>query len=378
MPAMSSSPMPRTALLVLNFGGPETVDDVESFLLELFSDRDVIRMPFGDILQRMLAHWIAPRRTREVLHQYEAIGGGSPLVAMSRRQLEGLADRLRDRGHGAVSLHLGMRYTEPTIESAVDAALATGAERLVCLALYPHYSMATTGSSFNVVARQLALHRRLAMDVRHVPAFYRQEGYLEALTDRVVQALRSADDEPRPHLLFSAHGVPASYLKRRRDPYVTQVQETVSLIMPRVEAGLGHAVPYTLAWQSKVGPMRWVAPSTETAIENLAGVGVKSLVVAPVSFVGDHLETLYEIDHSYRKQAHSLGIRSFCRVAALDEHPRFLDGLADAVGPFLAPRIHGLCERCLHPIKTSHYLKFKCRDCRYRFPLWRTASCGGV
>lgn len=358
----------QTALLLLNFGGPRNLEEVEPFLRELFADHDAIRLPTGRRLQGWLAQRIARRRAPRVMEQYARIGGESPLYATTLRQAEAVGEQLQDRGH-ELGIFVGMRYTEPSIGRAVDEALAAGATRLICLALYPQYSIATTGSAFNAVVRHLGRQRRKTPSIHFVPAFYRQPGYIEALCDRIGTALDAAPVDA--HLLFSAHGLPVSYLRRLRDPYARQIQETVALILQELRSSRGHCPPFQLSWQSRVGPTRWLSPATRTVLSSLGAANVPAVVVAPISFAGDHLETLYEIDIELAEVARAAGMVNFLRVPALDLHPRFVDALCDVLTPALQGEQAPLCERCLLPCPAHHRGRRRCRDCGYALPFWR-------
>ena len=291
------------------------------------------------------------------------------MAKTTKAQAAGLRDRLAARGISSPVI-VGMRYTSPTIAHAVDRALEAGIERLVVLALYPQYSISTSGSAFNAVARRLAERRGGGeVETHFIPAFYRLPGYLQAMAARIVRALGDAPDDA--HLLFSAHGVPLRYVRRLGDPYARQIQETIGLLLPRVETVLGRELSASLAWQSRVGPIRWLGPSTEEAIGSLAASGVSALVVVPISFVCDHLETLYEIDIEYGDLARDLGITHFARTKALDTDAAFLDALADAVAPALRGAGRALCEICLLPLPAGGECDRTCRECGYPRAPWR-------
>ncbi len=358
----------KSALLVSSFGGPRSRSEIEPFLRALFSDRDAIRLPAGAILQAPLASWVARRRAPRSAAQYAEIGGASPITKTTKAQAAGLRDRLGSRGINAPVI-IGMRYTSPTIAHAVDRAIELGIDRLVVLALYPQYSISTSGSAFNAVARRLSERGKGEIETDFIPAFYRLPGYLQAMAGRIVRALSDAPDDA--HLLFSAHGVPVRYVRRLGDPYARQIQETIGLLLPRVETVLGRELDASLAWQSRVGPIRWLGPSTEEAIRSLAASGVRALVVVPISFVCDHLETLYEIDIEYARSARELGIKHFTRTEALDADSRFLDALADAVAPALRGAGRALCEICLLPLPAGGGGDQTCRECGYPRASWR-------
>ena len=324
--------MPRTVLLVLNFGGPQRPGEVEPFLLQLFSDPDVIPIPGPALVRAAVADLIASRRWPRTADQYARIGGGSPLVPMTFKQAEAVVAALA-AGGVEVELHVGMRYTRPAIREALQAIRAGGPARIVALALYPHYSFATMGSSYGEVARELAkLGMGAEWPVTYVPAYPDDPDYVAAVAATVRDALADLPADARPHLLFSAHGLPVSFVEKG-DPYPAHVRATVGAVVRE----LGWTGPFSLAWQSKVGPAAWLTPATDDALRELGAFGTQAVVVVPVSFVGDHIETLFELDVEYRHVAEQAGIRHWRRAAALDLHPRFIDALARQVREALTP-----------------------------------------
>lgn len=352
----------KTALLVINFGGPRHTGEVESFLYELFSDNDVIPLPGGRYAQELFADFVSERRAPKTIAQYEQIGGGSPLIAMTYQQASAIQARLAAAG-AAVSLHVGFRYSKPSITDALKAIREEGAEKLVCLALYPHFSFATTGSSFNEVARALQKLKMAELPVTFVPAWHDEPDYVAAVAERVREALDGAPEDENPHLLFTAHGLPVSFIKRG-DPYQAQIQATVRDVVQ----ALGWAGPYSLAYQSRVGPTRWLSPATDEELSRLGAAGVKSVAVVPVSFVGDHIETLYELDLEYRHVATEAGIGTYRRVGALDTHPRLIEALAQVTLRALGERRPRPCVRCLLPREASFHAQSTCPDCKFKKP----------
>lgn len=352
-----------TGVALLNFGGPQRADEVEPFLTELFADRDVIQLPLGRLYQDRLARRVARRRAPEVVPQYEAIGY-SPLVPVTMRQADALRTELARRlGDAAPLVAVGMRYTPPWTRDAVAELLSRGVTRVVALALYPHYSIATTGSSFNDLTRSLVAAGRGDMPVHHVPAWFHHPGYLAAMADRIRAGLERLG-APDAHLLFSAHGLPSRYV-RRGDPYQQHVQETVRSVLRE----LRWEGASSLSWQSRVGPVRWLAPSTDDELKRLGAEGVRAVLVVPVSFVGDHIETLYEIDVTYRKDALDAGVERFGLMPPLDDHPQLVACLADQVQASMqgADRV---CVRCLLPREEQWHFARRCPDCHFRKPLF--------
>jgi ferrochelatase len=326
--------MGRVGVLLLNLGGPEQIEDVRPFLFNLFADPEIIRLPFP-WLQRPLAWLLSSSRAKRSQANYQQIGGGSPLRRITEEQAAALKQVLADRGT-EVSIYIGMRYWYPFTEEAVAQIKRDGIERLVVLPLYPHFSISTSGSSFRLL-QQLWVEdpslQRIVYTV--VPSWYDRPGYNAAMADLIAQELDQLDQPDQAHIFFSAHGVPVSYVEEAGDPYQREIEHCTELIM----AALNRPNPHTLAYQSRVGPVEWLQPYTEDAIEALAHEGVKDLVVVPISFVSEHIETLQEIDIEYREIATESGIQGFHRVPALNTHPRFIADLADLVGEALeAPR----------------------------------------
>ncbi len=242
-------------------------------------------------------------------------------------QGRGIVERLRARGHD-VAFASAMRYWNPTTDDALDELERGGAERLLALTLFPHYSMATTGSSAGELARVLR-KRKTKLPLDSIDAWYDHPGYLDALALRTQEALARFPSDARPTLLVSAHGLPMHFIEAG-DPYCGQIRVTTEGVLSRLPK-----LPHVLGYQSRVGPVEWIGPSTDEVIRGLAKDGVKDVLVLPISFVSDHVETLYEVDLLYGEQARDLGIRNFRRVEALNDFPPFLDSLADLVEPRL-------------------------------------------
>lgn len=316
----------RLGVLLLNLGGPERLEDVRPFLYNLFADPEIIRLPLP-WLQKPLAWLIAAMRHRRSRENYRQIGGGSPIRQITEQQAQALAERLRQMGHPA-RIYIGMRYWHPFTEEAISQMERDGVEKLVILPLYPQYSISTSGSSLRLLERLRQAGTYLAQ-IEHtvIPYWYQRPGYIEAMVDLIRQTLDRLPAPEHVHLLFSAHGVPRSYVEKDGDPYQEQIERCVALIVQALNRPNAH----TLAYQSRVGPVEWLQPYTEDVIPELGARGVRDLLVIPISFVSEHIETLQEIDIEYRELAHRSGIIHFHRVPALNTHPRFIQDLAEAV-----------------------------------------------
>ena len=326
--------MGRVGVLLLNLGGPDQLDDVGPFLFNLFSDPEIIRIPFPP-LQKPLAWFISSRRTKTSQANYKQIGGGSPLRRITEEQAKALEKQLEQKGQDA-QVYVGMRYWHPYTEEAIAKikrdALASDSDlhidRLVILPLYPQFSISTSGSSFRLLQRLWQEDPALSrIEYTVIPSWYQQPGYLQAMAQLIAQELDKFPNPDQAHIFFSAHGVPVSYVEEAGDPYQKEIEDCTSLIMQT----LNRPNPYTLAYQSRVGPVEWLKPYTEDAIPALGAQGVENLLVVPISFVSEHIETLQEIDIEYRELAEEAGIHNFRRVPALDTNPVFIEALADLV-----------------------------------------------
>jgi len=320
----------RIGVLLLNLGGPETLEDVQPFLYNLFADPDIIRLPASaQFLQPVIAQLVSTLRTPKSREGYEAIGGGSPLRKITDEQATALADALHRKGLAA-NTYVAMRYWKPFTEEAILAMKADGINRLVVLPLYPQFSVSTSGSSLRLLERLLKNDVSL-QGVRHVviPSWYQRPGYVLSMADLISSELKSFSDPSSVEIFFSAHGVPQSYVDEG-DPYKEEMEHCVRLIMDELRSrDVGNS--HTLAYQSRVGPVEWLRPYTDDSIRYLAQSGVRSMLAVPISFVSEHIETLEEIDMEYRELAEEVGIKDWGRVPALNTYPAFIDDLADAV-----------------------------------------------
>lgn len=315
----------KAGVLLLNLGGPATLAEVRPFLFELFADPELVRLPVS-ALQKPLAWLLSTLRARRVARQYAQIGGGSPLRRLTEAQAVALQTELQQRGlHARVAV--AMRYGQPSTAAALDQLARDGVTKLLALPLYPQFSVSTTGSSFKELAANLERRPDLqTWRVTYLQHWYDQPGYVATLAAQITAELTRFPD-PHPaatQLLFSAHSVPQSYIDRG-DPYLWQIQETVRLVTAR----LSNDSPAQLSFQSKVGPVKWLKPTTAEQLQTLAQSGAKQVLVIPIAFVSDHLETLYELDIQYRQRATQLGIPYYRRLPALNCESGFIAALAD-------------------------------------------------
>ncbi len=311
-----------TGLVLLNMGGPDSLKAVRPFLFNLFSDRDLIRLPAGALLQKPFAWLISRLRAPKVRLNYAAIGGRTPLLEWTEKQAAGIA---RELG-GGVKPYVAMRYWRPRAEECLLNMKREGIDQAVVLSMYPHFTGATTGSSLKDFAAAAArVHPGLNYTV--IRDWYDWPGYLDALANRVREGLEKFHDLVRDEipLLFSAHALPQEFIDRG-DPYLEQVQATVQGVMER----LGER-PHRLGFQSRSGPVRWMEPDTLDVLEQLAGEKAPGVLIVPISFVSDHIETLQEIDFEMRMHAEKSGLPRFERAPSLNDHADFISALTALV-----------------------------------------------
>ena len=370
-------------IILLNLGGPDSLRAVKPFLYNLFSDRKIIRLGPA-IFQKPIAWLISSLRSRKTEKLYSLIGGRSPILDITQEQAAALETALNQqpvcnqsavgsqsaiRGQSAdnseqpavdshqssdnkleppppippsrggmvregvagitFKVYIGMRYWHPLIEEVVPAISRDGVKKLVALSMYPHYSLATAGSS---MSRLMEIIEEYPIEVLSISSWHDHPLYIEALTDVIKRGLDSFTSDSDKmgteglkdiQVLFSAHNLPESLIKEG-DPYVNQVRGTIKEVVKRLH------IKWSLSYQSKSGPVKWLEPSTEETLKRFANLGYKNILLVPISFVSDHIETLYEIDILYKDMATQLGL-VLKRVDALNTHPIFIQALQGMV-----------------------------------------------
>lgn len=310
--------MNRIAVVLLNLGGPDSLEAVEPFLINLFSDPDIFKLPF----QKAFARFIAKRRSPGVRANYESIGGKSPIGYWTEKQRAMLETELRTT-HPETDVFVAMRYWHPSTEEVLACMAHKDYDHVLLLPLYPQYSFATTKSSF----KEWDKHYRGAPErILRVEEYYEHPGYIAALNERIDQGLARFPEEVRGEvqLLFSAHSIPVSYVKKG-DPYPEHIKGTIKAVMD----ARGNDMPYHECFQSKVGPVKWLSPSTEETVHKFGEQGLHHLLLAPISFVSDHIETLCELDIEYREVAENAGVKNYMVIEGLNDSARFIQALAD-------------------------------------------------
>lgn len=299
-------------------GGPSCLEDVRPFLYNLFSDREIIRLGPA-FLQKPIAWMIARKRAPKSRKNYAMIGGGSPLAEITAAQARELARALEP--FGAFHVEYAMRYWPPSAVTAIEALLEKGVNRFIGLTLYPHYSRATTGSSVRDLQKHLS-QKAPDLNAEMILSWPTQPAYIQAISQNIAAGLASFDPAPA-EIVYSAHSLPVSFIEEG-DPYVQHIKQTIAAVEART-GKRGH-----LCYQSRSGPVEWLTPSTPTMLENLSQQGCKNVLMVPISFVSDHIETLYEINIQYRDLAESLGMK-LRACDSLNTNEIFIRGLRDLV-----------------------------------------------
>jgi protoporphyrin/coproporphyrin ferrochelatase len=311
----------KLGIVLFQLGGPDSLDAIEPFLYNLFCDPDIIDFPFARIARQPLAKLISTTRAKHVAHHYAEIGGKSPILEFTMRQAKALEVDLRRDFDARVAV--AMRYWKPFTVEAIGAMERHAPDEIVLLPLYPQYSRTTTGSSLNEWNR---LWKRSSPPVTAIREFYEDAAYLDAVVEMVNRSLAEFADPADVDMIFSAHSVPMAVVQKG-DPYQRQIERTVDLVWQRGGwPGRRH-----LCYQSKVGASKWLTPSMHETVKRMAAEGRKHLLVVPISFVSDHVETLHEIDIEHREQAHALGIADFRMVPGLNDSPSFIRALGGLV-----------------------------------------------
>ena len=319
----------RVGIVLFQLGGPDSLPAVQPFLQNLFLDPDIIPMgPLG-FLRGPLARYIAKKRSVAVRERYRMIGRRSPIALLTERQRVKLGSALSPYLDPVIVT--AMRYWKPFTADAVRALEAAGRlDELVLLPLYPHYSYATTLSSLKEWGR---IYRQPAggPPAHTIESFHNHPLYIQALVEKIGLCLRQFSDSSRIHLLFSAHGLPMS-LVEKGDPYPRQIEETVRLVLERGQRQFAWwPKTHLLCYQSQVGPMKWLEPPLLETMEQLGRKGIKEMLVVPVSFVTEHIETLHEINIDGRADAKKFGIERFRMMPAVGDSPTFIAALEDLV-----------------------------------------------
>ena len=309
----------KVAIILFNLGGPDSLDAVQPFLRNLFGDPAILRLP--TLIRSPLARFLSSRRTAKARAIYAKIGGSSPILGQTEAQARALEEALGkddDQGHDWRG-YVCMRYWHPMTEAVVRSVKRFAPDHIVLLPLYPQFSTTTTASSF----KEWNDTARFTVPTKTIDSYPTEPGFIAASVELVKQGLADAGAGPR-RVLFSAHGLPEWVIKGG-DPYQAEVEQTAKAIAD----GLGE-IDWSICYQSRVGPLKWIGPSTDAEIRR-AGADKVAVVIYPLAFVSEHSETLVELDIDYRHLAKEVGIPTYIRVPTVGTHPLFIAGLARLV-----------------------------------------------
>jgi len=311
----------KTAVVLFNLGGPDSLDAVAPFLRNLFSDPAIIRVP--QPFRWLIANLISRRRAPFAKTIYAHIGGRSPILEETEAQARALETALAAEGMDA-QCFIAMRYWHPFAAETAKKIKAFAPDRIVLLPLYPQFSTTTTQSSFTEWER-VAKQNGLGANTHRICCYPDEDGFCDAVAKFLGEALAKRRTGISYRVLFSAHGLPKRIVDSG-DPYPHHVAQSVAAVVSRISENLDHAICY----QSRVGPLEWIGPATETEIAR-AGKDGKGVIIVPIAFVSEHSETLVELDIDYAKRAEEAAVPDYIRVSTVRTEPHFISGLARLV-----------------------------------------------
>ena len=328
--------MTKTAIVLVNLGGPDGPEAVEPFLFNLFNDPAIISLP--SVFRYCLARWISWKRAPIARDIYKHLGGRSPLVDMTIDQAKALDAVLNNNSddHEFKSF-IAMRYWHPMSLEAAEKVKAYNPDSIVFLPLYPQYSTTTTGSSF-AEWKKCAQAVGLRAPTCGVCCYPVEPGWIAAQCELFLETMKTVKSGTKTRVLFSAHGLPKKVIEKG-DPYQFQVEKTAAALARAIADSGYNSLDCVVCYQSKVGRLEWIGPSTETEIERAAKDGV-GIVIIPIAFVSEHSETLVELDIEYRELAEQAGLTNYHRVPTVQTHEKYINGLAEMVLEVLPKASH--------------------------------------
>jgi len=334
--------MKKTAVIVFNMGGPDNLDAVKPFLFNLFSDRAIISLP--NPLRWLIAKIISSKREKQAKHIYELMGGGSPIVNLTREQAEELESELNKRGDGEYKVFVAMRYWHPFADEEIKEVKNFVPDKMILLPLYPQFSTTTSASSIKDWIRAAKNAGMKKVPYKSICCYPTNEDFINAHAEKILPSYRLAQKKGNPRILFSAHGLPEKVIDMG-DPYQWQVEQTAKKVagklselvflnkkeeslFPGAKKTRAENLDWRVCYQSKVGPLKWIGPATDEEILRAAKENVP-LVIVPIAFVSEHSETLVELDIEYKELAENNGLKNYFRVPALGSDWLFIKALAD-------------------------------------------------
>ncbi len=327
--------MSEYGIILLNLGGPDSIKNVEKFLYNLFSDPDIFKFPLSSLTQKFFARLISKFRTKKVTKYYLQIGGRSPILSYTLLQAKSLEKKLSSYLNAKV--YIGMRYWHPMIDEAVERALKDNVNTIILLPLYPQYSITTTGSSLNEfyrIAKRLNLQDKRIIEIKSYPD---DELYIKAMVERIEEAMQNFNDDDLKSfvMIFSAHSVPIKFIQNG-DPYFDETMKSYNAIVNYLRTKSDKKEIYAnirteICFQSKVGPLKWLEPSTIDTVKKLANEGIENMLLVPLSFVSDNIETLYELGIFVKEIAIKSGVKKYIVAEALNDSETFIEALKNII-----------------------------------------------
>lgn len=328
----------RVAVLLVNFGGPTSLKAIKPFLYNLFSDPMVLDFPLSFLYRKPLAWLIANLRYKASKEMYKKIGGITPLISISYLQAQKLQE-LFNKNSLLIDVFVGFRYSKPYMEDVISGISKKGYKRLIILTLYPQYSFSTVGSAKLIVENWAKLNKEINMELHFVNDWYKDEDFINAHTDLIQNSLSHLDLR-QTEIIFSAHSIPVLHMKKG-DPYKCQIEDSTKTIIKKLE----WKKRWYIAYQSKIGPIGWLGPSMDEVIKEIATRKQNTnIVVVPISFTSEHVETIFEIGKLYKSLANKYGIKKFCRTPALNTNRFLIQALYNQVMSVLASSDKDICK----------------------------------
>ena len=312
----------KVAVVLFNLGGPDSLEAVQPFLFNLFNDPAIIGLPWP--ARPLLAALISNRRNAEASANYAIMGGASPLLRETEAQARAL-EAARADGPDEVRAFIAMRYWKPFTHACAAEVAAWGPDEVVLLPLYPQFSTTTTGSSLKLWAKTYRGPGR----VRTVCCWPELDGLVEGYARNIAGVWDAAGRPEAIRVLFSAHGLPEAVIQRG-DPYQWQVEKTAAAIAARLAPRWDGPLDWSVCYQSRVGPLKWIGPPTPEAVQAAVKEG-RGVLLAPIAFVSEHVETLVELDREYAELAEHLGAPHYLRAPTVSVGADFIAGLAGLV-----------------------------------------------
>ncbi len=320
----------KTCVVFLQMGGAKNKEEVKTFLINLFSDPEIIRLPiFLKPFQKLLAQIITKTRIKGTIKMYDEIGGGSPILEITQSFSKKVEQNLIEKGYN-VETFIIMRYSQPRAKDTIEKIEKAKCKKIVLFTLYPHYSNATTGSSIKDFFKHIN-GRLKELEIIQIREWGLEDTYINWWVSQLKATIEKipAKQRKETHILFSAHSLPKKYVEKG-DPYLKQIQTSYQRVTDKIKKEYPE-IKTSLSFQSKVGPVEWLKPYTEEKIKEIAKQNPKHLIIVPFGFVSDHLETIYEIDVYYKNISKESGIPNFYRIKTPNDNPTFVEGISKII-----------------------------------------------